>query len=192
MEPNLFAQPVQAELARALAQAVAGYYGQSLYFTASFTQLQNSSSPYDISPAYDSYQEAADSLLQSPPLEGYGVFGPFQNGMEGISPPSDQAVVTGITVTTTDGNKFELPNEWIGMPDAIFFSMEAVQKFAVPYYSIVYAANWAQGLLSVFNQSELAMMVHLPWSESVDLDAEGQPEEFKMVAQGFSLVLSPP
>ena len=183
MEPNTFTTPVTAELARALAQAAEGYYGPELYFTASFWPLPDTSDPYDISHAFASAEDAANSLQQSPPLAGYGVFGPFVNQMVGIgSPPNDQVRVTELEVTTTSGSTFVISSASVGgMPDAIFLTAEAVQKFAVPYYSIVYATGFGHKLLETFNQSELAMMVHLPWSESENLNDLGQPEEFKLV-----------
>jgi len=188
MEPNTFTQPVPAELARALAQAVAGYFGTvPYYFTASFEQLPNTTNPYDLSaPIF--------SVPTSLPT-GYGVFGPFVNVMAGLQPAlSTQATVAQVQVITSASppDEFDFPQEGSAMPDAMFFTAEAVAKFVVPYYSSVFTATWAQTLLDSFQESTLALMVHLPWSESEDLSASGQPEAFIVGPAGSTLPLASP
>jgi hypothetical protein len=168
--------PIPVELARALAQAASGYYQQEpFYFTASYTQQPDSSNPYDIG-----------SPSPTPPTnlqDGYGVFGPFVNHMAGVVPNPGQSTVTSITVSTSAPSEFSITAE-DGSPlpiDAMFFSLEAVAKFAVPYYTVVYAAPFAETLLQSFQQSKLGLMVHLPWSESEDLNTHGQPEPFVII-----------
>jgi hypothetical protein len=80
--------------------------------------------------------------------------------------------VTGVTLTTTDPNRptITLPNTDVTpLPDTIFLTVEAVSKFAVPYYTMVYTPGMAARMLTTFQAAPLAVVVHLPWSESEEL-----------------------
>lgn len=166
--PNLSTSAIPAELARALAQAVAGYLRSGMYFTASFTLTDNTDNPYDIAGPYD---VPNPSQAQNLP-DTYGIFGPFNNTMHDLPPAVNQYTVTGVTLTTTDPNRptITLTNTDVSpLPDTIFLTVEAVSKFAVPYYTVVYTPGVAARMLTTFQASPLAALVHLPWSESEEL-----------------------
>lgn len=170
---NISTTPIHAEMARALAQAVAGYFGSDMYFTASFTVLPDElSNPYDISPAI--FNPDVSTILAGLP-DGYGLFGPFDN-TTGVKPAPYQDDVAWLQVFTTASppTHFPLPNASMPVrPDAMFFTAEALAKFVTPYYSSVYTAWMAQLLLAEFQKSELALMIHLPWSESEGVNLHG-------------------
>jgi hypothetical protein len=180
--PNISTSPIHAELARALAQAVAGYLRTGMYFTASFRQLPNApDNPYDIAGPYPVSNPSQAANLP----DGYGIFGPFDNTLAGLGPAVDpQYSVTEVRITTSEpgGQPFTLPNANVTpLPDAVFFSVEAVSKFLVPYYTIVYSPVMAEQLLASFQNSDLALMVHLPWSESEDVGVSGSPDALVLI-----------
>lgn len=187
---NALTSPMPAELSRALAQAVAGFLREGMYFTASFTQLSNPDSPYDIGgPFFEPNLPDVNELG-----DGYGLFGPFDNTMSGLIVPVQQAYVTKVTIHTSVGTQFDIDADDLGLKyDAMFFSVEAVSKFAVPYYTGVYSPTMAANMLPEFQHSSLALMVHLPWSESEDLGVTGHPDPMVTYsAQGEKQVVSGP
>lgn len=172
---------IPAQLARALAQAVAGTSatsGSPTYFAASFSILPDSdaSNPYGIS---GPYAAPTDPIVPPPdPNANYGMFGPFTNSLNGLqSPVQPQYEVTSITLTTTDPGHPTITynsTDTQTFPDALFLTVEAVANFAAPYYCSVYNPQMAGGLLTTFQQSHLPGMIHLPWSESEEIVPIGQ------------------
>lgn len=167
--PNTATSPIPAELARALAQAVAGYLRSNIYFTASFNLTQNTDNPWDIAGPYDvPNPPQAQSLPDT-----YGIFGPFYNTMFDLGPAVlGQGTVTRVTLETTDPNRPTIVLEATDtrpLPDTLFLTVEAVSKFAVPYYTVVYTPGMAARMLTTFQAAPLAALVHLPWSESEEL-----------------------
>jgi hypothetical protein len=139
-----------------------------MYFTASFVQLTNPDDPYDIQ---GPYSEPNLPDVNSLP-DGYGIFGPFDNTMHDLPLAVNQGTVTKITLETTDPRRpiIEIvPTDTRPLPDTIFFTVEAVSKFAVPYYTVVYTPGMAARMLTTFQAAPLAAVVHLPWSESEEL-----------------------
>lgn len=196
-EPGEFVEAVSAMLARALAEAAAGYPGSSdtVYFTASYTQVpdavadanNNFSGIFNIQP-WPSYTDAANNLKP-----GYGVFGPFQSTF----PPAraGQDTVTSVGVRTSQGPGFTMPPAGAAgaqlQYDALFLTGAAVLKFAVPYYSRVYSLRYAQQVLEEFQASPLALMGHMPWSEYTDLDDTGSNQPVVTHPLGIPVMVHP-
>jgi hypothetical protein len=167
--PNTATSPIPAELARALAQAVAGYLRSNIYFTASFKLTDSTDNPWAIAGPYDVPNPPEAEKLP----DTYGIFGPFYNTMFGLRvAPPNQGTVTKVTLETTDPTRPTIVLEATDarpLPDTLFLTVEAVSKFAVPYYTVVYTPGMASRMLTTFQEAPLAALIHLPWSESEEL-----------------------
>jgi hypothetical protein len=198
-QPGEFLKPVSAMLTRALAEAAAGSpigSPNGVYFVASYMAVpsRDDTNPpsddlpadthngyFNIQPAFASHAVALARATQLGP--GYGVFGPFNSTF--ITPTPGQPTVSTITITTSDNGTVTIPSPgFIPSPgitppppefDALFFTPEAVAKFALPYYSEVYSNGFGNEVLTQFQSAKLALMGHMPWSEYTDIDPDGPP-----------------
>jgi hypothetical protein len=181
----VFPNPVSAELARVLAEAALGFINQGeIYFVASYTRVAGQpGGPYGVIgpfPSADEAQAALDAFLLDliEVLKGeapsYDIFGPFDTTVHVPVLRTDQASVAEIQVTPeTDAGRlaaFPIPG---ARYDALFYSTEAVLKFAVPYYSRVYGNDFGTELLANFQNSDLSVLAHLPWTEYALLSTTG-------------------
>ncbi|HYJ80380.1 MAG TPA: hypothetical protein VEW03_12285 [Longimicrobiaceae bacterium] len=182
-EPPVFPTPVSAELANALAQAVRGFLQPGeMYFVASL--LPGDDGMYEFWGPYPGWNAVPPSEQQAIEAEIAGWFGPFTNVPGELGAPDPQpnqqtiyeVQVTPQTPTGTLESTFLLypirltgaaPPPGPATPpfDAVFLSAPAVQKFVVPYYAGLYGAEFAETLTNAFDGADLALMVHLPWSE---------------------------
>jgi hypothetical protein len=215
-EPGEFQKPVSAMLARALAEAAAGFprpvdaRDASVYFVASYEAVPASddSNPpdedlpantfnglFNIQPAYATHAEArtrADELGS-----GYGVFGPFRSTF--AAPAHGQATVTTMVLYTSDGGQVDIPTAGFTPPegltppppefDALFFTADAVAKFALSYYSGIYGNGFGREVLTQFQEAHLALMGHLPWSEYTEI--EEIPGGTNRSVSGIPVILRP-
>jgi hypothetical protein len=181
MATNLFTQPVSGTLACALGEAAAGFTGlpefagQELWFVVSYDPVFNpleGQNDYAITP-YTSQQDAEQNATEP----GLAVFGPFSTApVEGFNVGGDNSFnVANVYLTTQPPLPF-LPSPAppgvsielsAGGVDAVFFSLPALEKFAVPYYAGIYGPEFAQTMLDAFSNAKVGLMVHLPWSEYV-------------------------
>lgn len=161
--PTLFDRAISVQLARALAEAADGL-------------------PFEFSPIYlaSSYQPVADplgggfhvygpyrSVDDLPPWikdkvedKEYGVFGPFE-----VTPkPADGSRVSGLDLQIEGHPTFSYPV----LPDAVFLTAAAVEKFALPYYERIFGPRFAEKIALQFEISEVQVMAHYPWSEYTD------------------------
>jgi hypothetical protein len=195
-EAGEFLKPVSAMLTRALAEAAAGFPrpsgspDASVYFVASYAAVQpaNDSNPpgedlpantfnglFNIQPASASYTDAQARATELG--DGYGVFGPFSSTF--AAPTQGQATVTTMVLNTSDGGLVDIPTAGFSPPpgitppppefDALFFTADAVAKFALAYYSGIYGNGFGREVLTQFQSAHLALMGHLPWSEYTDI-----------------------
>ena len=101
--------------------------------------------------------------------------------------------------TTNDG-RVELPTPDFAPPqgidapptefDALFLTVDAVAKFALPYYSGIYGNGFGREVLTQFQRVELALMGHLPWSEYTDNWVEAGPGP-NWSARGIPVLMHP-
>lgn len=180
-QEGLFEHPVSSMLARALADAAAGYPAPldegSIYLVASYTAVPDPTFNgfFDIQPPFPSADEA-QQFIECMGLEGYGVFGPFQStyyqqqqnqlvvDQIQFSAPGETITVVELDSPPADSPPGSLPLLF----DAFFLSASAVAKFAVPYYAKVYSPAFANRVMDEFQQAEVALMGHYPWSEYTD------------------------
>lgn len=142
---------------------------------------------FNIQPAYSSYQSALDRATELG--DGYGVFGPFTSTF--MAPNPNQSRMSQVVVTmsythpesgdTTATNIITIPTPGFSPPpglaappplefDALFFSADAVAKFALGYYSEIYSNSFGIQVLQEFQSAQLAVMGHMPWSEYTDFE----------------------
>lgn len=158
---EIFTTPVSAGLLQVLAEAAAGYMGPGdVYFMADYNL--GTDGTYNLSGPLPTPNPPPNRPI-IPRVNA--VFGPFSTPVPVTIPLRNQKQqsVESVEVVTTGGVK--LPVENAAQYDAMFSSLAAVMKFAVPYYTEVYSTEFANAAVSAFQESDLALMVHLPWSE---------------------------
>jgi hypothetical protein len=60
--------------------------------------------------------------------------------------------------------------------DCLFYSLSAVEKFAVPYYARMFGGDYVTRLLAAFRSSNLHLMGHLPRSEYQKLGVDASSD----------------
>lgn len=169
-EAHIDDRPISARLARRLAEAAFGYMGLGpVYLVAAYEPIDNPGDPYDVVPFKDDWAAAERhaTLLNTdrvPPR--YGVFGPYETGHSGgtsaytlrtvdlyvHAPPNSRPAEEPYTLSTSEF-------------DSLFWTRAAVEKFAVPYYAVLYSPRFAQKVLDEYESADLAVLGHMPWSE---------------------------
>jgi hypothetical protein len=219
MADGEFQKPVSAMLARALAEAAAGFprpvnaADASVYFVASYEAVpasdEHSNPPdedlpahtfnglFNIQPAYATHAEAKGRADELGP--GYAVFGPFRSTF--AAPKDGQATVTTMRLHTSDGGHVNIPTEGFRPPeglnppppefDALFFTADAVAKFALSYYSGIYGNGFGREVLTKFQKAHLALMGHLPWSEYTEIQEIPGHTSRKNYVSGIPVLLHP-
>lgn len=176
-EPGEFLRPIKPELARVLAQAASAAYAPtpSFYVVARYDPDPErlTTEPFNVQRPVATYEEAESQvaeLVQTDPGVDYGIFGPFDNTEGGFTQPAEQATVGQLLVTPQIGGTPEEPFTIQGTEfDALFYSMEAVEKFVLPYYSQEMSPDFANQVSLGFRTAPMALMGHLPWSEYIDV-----------------------
>lgn len=218
MAEGEFQKPVSAMLARALAEAAAGFprpvnsHDASVYFVASYEAVpagDDSNPPdedlppdtfnglFNIQPAYATHAEAKRRADELGP--GYAVFGPFRSTF--AAPVDGQATVTRMHMHTSDGGHVDIPTAGFRPPegltppppefDALFFTADAVAKFALSYYSGIYGNGFGREVLTQFQGAHLALMGHLPWSEYTEIPEIPGPTGLHKSVSGIPVLLHP-
>jgi hypothetical protein len=186
--PGTFPGPVTPNLARVIAQAADSAFVTipEFYVVCRWLNVNEKVSAADITlDPYNVQQPAAtydialcmvDKLKAADPKHPYGIFGPFQNTGSGAgTPPATQLQVGSIQVTTNPAS----PTQWPAIEgtryDAMFWSLEVVQKMVVPYYAEEYGPEFATNMMNEFTQAPVAVVMHLPWSEYTEMSVTGEP-----------------
>jgi len=177
-----FLNPVSPTLARVLAQAANSSYAPSptFYVVARYSPTDAFPNPFSVQKPVETYEKAqaqVGGLRETDPEGEFGIFGPYQNDNGGFPRPEGQATMKQLDVTLQGGAEPEPPFTIKGeVFDAFFCSVQAVEKFVLPYYEQEYGPLFAAGVLEQFNSAPVAIMGHLPWSEELqitDIDATG-------------------
>jgi len=164
-----FRYPVTPELARVLAQAAESAFVPSPFYVVCRYAPGDAIMPFDVQKPVTTYEEA-QALATRLGDAVYGVFGPFESSpvLDPITP--SQATVAEIMVTPRRGQTMGTPFKIMGTEyDALFYSIEAVSKFLVPYYTQEYGPECGVKLMHEFETASLALIAHLPWSEEVTI-----------------------
>jgi len=178
-------RPISARLARRLAEAAFGYMGLGpVYLVAAYEPIDVLGDPYCVVPFRNDW-EGAEALVSTlntdPDLPQYGVFGPYETGPAGALFASPYALETiSLLVGGPDDSLGALALD-AGDYDSLFWTRAAVEKFAVPYYSVLYSPSFGEAVLEEYDRAELAVLGHMPWSEYTELSlpAMNFVEEFR-------------
>jgi hypothetical protein len=126
---------VSATMLRVLAEAADVHRtGQPIFLVADYRY------PHHVIGRFSTQEEA--KVMKADSGATFGVFGPFVTPADPVLAPGDQVVNVRVTtksargLRTVDFNPTEV--------DALFLSMSAIDKFAVPYYAKVYGAEYAR------------------------------------------------
>ena len=162
---NIFNIPVQASLARRLAEAADGFRNvDQVFFIAGYQP------PYAIKDFPDSTSAQAYMSDHNFSENDYGIFGPFKttDDVENLNLPGVENIETvDIKIHFKDGSQQDvcLP----GSIDSIFFNLSSFEKFVFPYYSHLYGVEYAKtmrdNLIAKYSQQVTqtsAPMVLLP------------------------------
>lgn len=170
--PGTFLRPVGPELASALAQAADSAYAPPTFFVVARYEAAEPGTtmwPFNVQPPVERYEDAelqrARLAVTDPGVE-YGIFGPFGNAHVGDARQVQQATVGMLVVTPRGGAIPQGPFIIGGQQfDALFYSIQAVEKFVIPYYVQEFGPEYGVYVLNSFRDAPLALMGHLPWSE---------------------------
>jgi hypothetical protein len=156
-------KPMSIPLARALAEAADGFtgHGPSIYLVAPYTPLEEPEhGGFEIGGPYGSWDEVPTELQEAVRAGAYGFFGPFDT--------SFAPIVRGRRVSRIDLHVEDTPDVFRipgGRLDALFFSTQAVEKFALPYYERIFGPAFAAEVMRQFQDANVQVMAHFPWSE---------------------------
>lgn len=139
--------PLSAGLGRRLAEAADGFRdGLYHYFIASrsfpFFLITPPGSSSDVSAKDTALQELEQNRNQFPERD-YEIFGPFFTPPDNELKDFDYIEIRMMKNTYAQGKEVVRSYELDADADAVFFTLSAVDKFLVPYYSLLYNGSVA-------------------------------------------------
>ncbi|HVG44994.1 MAG TPA: hypothetical protein VM890_09695 [Longimicrobium sp.] len=157
---------VSSFLLRRMAEAADGERDKDVFCTARFKA--NKMFDFDVKLHEDVH--AADAARNG--SAEFGVFGPFHTP-GGNGPSLETSLIESITVTLKDGGGvIDIdPTK----SDSLFWTVSAVEKFLVPYYSSVLSASKASLVHTTFDQAGMLIVEHGPNTEVTVLGDKGVP-----------------
>lgn len=165
-DPNagLFKQPVSVELARALAEAVDGvthFEKPDAFFVSRYKPVDTiGRGGFRVHGPFAGWEDVPQELKDCVDAGECGFFGPFI-----IEPDHSRgAPVDQIDLHALGGTTILQK----GDVDALFFTIRAVEKFALPFYQGIFGPQFAQHVLDQFTAADVQVMAHFPWSEYSD------------------------
>jgi hypothetical protein len=143
---------VSSFLLRRIAEAADGFRGEEIFCRARFQP--NNQFDFEVS-------AERDKTKLSPAGGGFGVFGPFFTP-ETPGPDLKDTPIASITVKLKDGRVIKVDPQKV---DALFLTVSAVEKFAVPYYASKNSVPMAARVLQGFDQAGIVFLTHGPETE---------------------------
>jgi hypothetical protein len=155
---------LSAKLVRRLAAAADGFRdGREIFFTARFEPEKNG----DFNLDGPFVREQLDTLRVPP---GFGIFGPY------MTPECDDDIgrtpIKTITIELHDGQKWSFEGKRF---DALFWSISALEKFAIPHYTNVHGVEKARAMLRGFEETDVFLMGHDPNTEETMIGLTPRP-----------------
>lgn len=155
---------LSAKLSRRLAAAADGFRnGQEIFFRARFEPQENGD--FDLDGPF-----TRDELDKLRVPEGFGIFGPYQTDdcLDDIS----RTPIKTITIELHDGRKWSFEGKRF---DALFWSVSALEKFAIPHYTNVRGVTKAREILRAFEETDIFLMGHDPNTEETMIGLTPRP-----------------
>jgi hypothetical protein len=132
---------VSATMLRVLAEAADGFRtGRPVFLVADYRF------PHNVAGAFATYEEARRvRRMQADSGATFGVFGPYVTRRDPRSDSASRVVAVQLTIKSPKG-RLRTVNVNPDTVDALFFTMPAVDKFVIPYYSRTYGPDYAAAL----------------------------------------------
>jgi len=145
---------ISAKLVRRLAAAAEGFRdGREIFFMARFEAEPDGD--FDLDGPYT--RDQLDTLRVP---QGFGIFGPYQTA--DCSDDISRTPVKKITIELHGGETFSFEGTRF---DALFWSVSALEKFAIPHYTSVRGVDKAQHILRRFVETDVFLLAHDPNTE---------------------------
>jgi hypothetical protein len=155
---------ISAKLVRRLAAAAEGFRdGREIFFMARFQAEDDGD--FDLDGPYT--RDQLDTLRVP---AGFGIFGPYQTDacVDDIS----RTPVKKITIELHGGETFSFEGTRF---DALFWSVSALEKFAIPHYTSVRGVDKAQHILRRFVETDVFLLAHDPNTEETMIGVTPAP-----------------
>jgi len=157
-------RPLSAKLIRRLAAAADGHRdGREIYFMARFEAEDDGD--FDVNGPYTHDQL---NTLRVP--QGFGIFGPYQT--EACIDDISRTPVKKITIELHNGHTFSFEGTRF---DALFWSVSALEKFAIPHYTTIRGVEKAQHILRQFVDTDVFLLAHDPNTEETMIGVTPRP-----------------
>jgi hypothetical protein len=97
--------------------------------------------PHNVAGPFDTYAQARRVLADSGAT--FAVFGPYVTRREPGADSATRVVAVRVTIESPGGRRRTVDVDPTKV-DALFFTMSAVDKFVIPYYSRIYGPEYAE------------------------------------------------
>lgn len=165
---------VSAMLLRRLAEAADGHRNREAWFVARYSPVGDTCMDvFDLSP-HASEEEARAALAEKEFPDDYGVFGPYLT--DDGTRPTFRIHDIEIRLRHSRTGQLQRPLRIEGHRfDALFYSLSALEKFAIPYYARLHGPAYAEQMRRDFLAKDFYLMGHLPLTEYDFVGPDGQP-----------------
>lgn len=154
--PNPWLNKLPASLIRRLGEAADGFRGKGeAYFVV--TIMPDADGYHAVSGPYRKESDVSKAIEGELAAGSAGWFGPILTPLSKTPP----CPIREFNVSTCLGG-VTIPRERF---DCLFYSISAVEKFAIPYYARMYGGDYVKELHRKFEASDLQLMGHLPGTE---------------------------
>jgi hypothetical protein len=128
---------VSATMLRVLAEAADGFRtGRPVFLVADYRF------PHNVAGPFATYAEARRVQMDSGAT--FGVFGPYVTPRDPGADSASRVVAVRLTIESPAGRRRTVDLDLRRVEvDALFFTMSAVDKFVIPYYSDIYGPEYA-------------------------------------------------
>jgi hypothetical protein len=154
---------VPATLLSRLTEAADGYRtGQPVWFIAGLTREPTPPKGHKVFGPFNSAKEAWDKRGSTTDWVKFRIFGPFNTDLDPNYNP--RAKVKEVLLTLSNGEKIRLEGTEC---DCIFWSLPAIDKFVIPYYTGIATLEEAMEVREEFLKTRTFAGIHIPSSEIV-------------------------
>ncbi|HEX8320461.1 hypothetical protein [Longimicrobium sp.] len=163
-------EQVSAALLSRLTEAADGYRtGEPVWFIASLARGPNPPRGHKVFGPFRSAREAWDRRGSGTEWSKFRIFGPFHTERDPNYAP--RATVKEVLITLSNDEQVRLAGTEC---DCIFWTLSALDKFVVPYYTGIASLEEAMDVRKEFVESRTFGGIHIPSSEMVSADSTPQ------------------
>lgn len=181
-QPGADQTPIPIALMKRLAEAASGFRNREDFWLVCRYLPVEGKRPYDFRffPDQASAEQKRDDLNGGAVPPVYGAFGPFtatgdpepEYGVKKVTMEITPA--SGPTRTVDLGEELKKNNAWNGVGDlpcdTVVWSLSALEKFVLPYYTYVEGIEGAERVRAEFLANGSFMVVHLPTTDYVNMN----------------------